>query len=311
MSKKLKKIKYKSLREQRKEEKLKRRKKELAIVLGLIITFAIVYLLCTWLSGEQITIKNNNPVASGKTGDDAEKNADILVSSTTDYEGMADTQKQIQQESQRKAIEKDSQPQPQPPANNTSKKVAYLTFDDGPSANTVKILDILKGYGIKATFFVLGQMAEHNKEIIKREKAEGHLIANHTYSHNYKYLYASPDNFLKDFKKNEDVLRNILGEYNCSIVRFPGGSYGRNQAFKDTLANNGYKFFDWNCSNGDADAVKVNKDKLINNIKNTYRNQKQLVVLMHDAPAKTTTPEALPAIIDFLKAQGYEFSILY
>ena len=76
-----------------------------------------------------------------------------------------------------------------------NKKVVYLTFDDGPTPqNTEKILAILKKNNIKGTFFVIG----HNSDMYKRIVEEGHTIALHTYSHNYKEVYASEEAFFKD-----------------------------------------------------------------------------------------------------------------
>lgn len=188
-----------------------------------------------------------------------------------------------------------------------NKKIAYLTFDDGPSQGTIKILNILKEQNIKATFFVIGEMAKNNKDIILREKSEGHSVENHTYSHNYNYLYASPDNLLSDIKANEALLQNIIGDYKSNIVRFPGGSFGKNKSFIEELNGNNYRYVDWNCLTGDADAPLVSKEKLVENFKKSFNNQKSLVVLMHDMPGKTTTIDALPNIIGILKSNGYEF----
>ena len=104
-----------------------------------------------------------------------------------------------------------------------NRKIAYLTFDDGPSINTGKILDILKRYDIKATFFVVGRSDDNSKNLYKRIVKEGHAIGNHTYSHEYKTLYSSEENFLSDFKKLEHHIYDITG-IKMDIMRFPGGS---------------------------------------------------------------------------------------
>ncbi|WP_315671518.1 polysaccharide deacetylase family protein [Clostridium sp. 19966] len=78
-------------------------------------------------------------------------------------------------------------PVAQPPVPKV-KKVAYLTFDDGPSGNvTPKMLDTLKKYGIKATFFLIGKNTVGNEAVVKRIKAEGHVIGNHSYSHDAEF----------------------------------------------------------------------------------------------------------------------------
>lgn len=188
-------------------------------------------------------------------------------------------------------------------------KVAYLTFDDGPSSNiTPQILDILKSHNVKATFFVIGYMVEKNPDMLKRAKNEGHAIANHTYSHDYNYVYADPQNFLNDIVKCENILKNYIPGYSNKNIRFPGGSFGANRKpFRDLIQNSGYTPIDWNCLNGDAEALNIPPGKLLQRVKDTYKNQKNLVILMHDAPSKETTVQALPQIIQFLQSQGYSF----
>lgn len=194
--------------------------------------------------------------------------------------------------------------------NNKGKKIAYLTFDDGPSYKiTPQILDILKEKNIKATFFVIGSMAQENPGLLKREKNEGHVIANHTYSHNYKKIYSSTSNFINDLKQGENVVTSIIGEHNSKLIRFPGGSFGRT-AYKNAATNAGYHYVDWNALNGDAEAPYVSKEKLIARLKETAAGQNTLYILMHDAPGKQSTVQALPEIIEYLKAQGYEFRTL-
>lgn len=186
-------------------------------------------------------------------------------------------------------------------------KIAYLTFDDGPSANnTPKILDILKENNIKATFFVIGSMVKQNPEMLKREKAEGHTIGNHTYSHDYGYLYSSQDNFLNDLKKNEDTISSVIGDYDKKLIRFPGGSFNR-LSYQMAAENSGYKYIDWNEETGDGEYQYPQVDVLVNNFKKYDVGQKRMVILMHDASTKQATVEALPIVIKILKNQGYQF----
>jgi peptidoglycan/xylan/chitin deacetylase (PgdA/CDA1 family) len=192
-------------------------------------------------------------------------------------------------------------------------KVAYLTFDDGPSRNvTPKILDILYSYNIKATFFVVGKQAEKNPDILRRIYEEGHAIGNHTYTHNYAYLYKNVNNFYYELKVTERVLKNILGEdFETKLMRFPGGSFGAQKApFRKFVVEKGYNYIDWNSLNGDAEGDQIPADKLIKRFKSTFDNQQTLVILMHDTDAKETTVKALPAIIEFLIEKGYQFATL-
>jgi peptidoglycan/xylan/chitin deacetylase (PgdA/CDA1 family) len=193
------------------------------------------------------------------------------------------------------------------------RKVAFLTFDDGPtSTNTPRILEILKHYDIKATFFIIGYEAEKNKDILIRIKNEGHAIGNHTYSHNYEKIYVSVEKFMVDIKKTDDVFKQILGEdFKTRICRFPGGSFGESKKpYIQELEEEGYADIDWNTITGDADGINVDKNKLVERLKSTAKQRKHLVILMHDSPSKNTTVEALPEIIEYLKAQGYEFATL-
>lgn len=196
---------------------------------------------------------------------------------------------------------------------NKDKKIAYLTFDDGPSSNvTPVILDVLKEKDVKATFFVIGEKAEEYPNLVKRANNEGHALANHSYTHNYDKVYASTDSFIEEMRKTEQVLKNILGEdYVTKVIRFPGGSHGeKKEAFRKAALDNGYKYYDWNALNGDAEGNGFTKEQLLARLKETTQGQAELVVLMHDMGAKQTTAESLPEIIDYLRAEGYEFGIL-
>lgn len=202
-------------------------------------------------------------------------------------------------------------------SNSILDKTAYLTFDDGPSDNTIKILDILKENNIKATFFVNGH--PERKEIYQRIINEKHTIGNHTYSHDYAALYKTIDGFDKDKQKLDDLLTQITGKKPV-ILRFPGGSnnhvsfsYGGSD-FMDKLTKHikqsGIKYFDWNVDSTDASVTTQDKDKIIAEVLKGSKNKKQAIILMHDSSPKTTTVLALPSIISGLKAQGYKFSTL-
>ena len=200
--------------------------------------------------------------------------------------------------------------------NGLEKKVCYLTFDDGPTSDvTPQVLDVLKKYNVKATFFCLGKMLEANPDIAKREYEEGHLVANHTFYHNYSDLYASSESFMKEINMTQDKIKEITGEEPFKLIRFPGGSHNAGsfaavkQEYKKVLKEKGFYYADWNCLNGDAEATLRSTDELINSVKKTAL-ENNLIVLMHDASTKTTTPQALGSIIEYLKSKGYEFKRL-
>lgn len=197
--------------------------------------------------------------------------------------------------------------------NKNSEKVAYLTFDDGPSRIvTPIILDILKEYNIKATFFVLGLMVDENPDILKRIYEEGHVIGNHSYSHKYSYIYANTENFLNDFKRAEKSLKNVLGEdFQTKLIRFPGGSFGdKKEPMKKAAVANGYKFIDWNALNGDSEVISPSKEYLNRRLKETVGNKKEVIILMHDIDSKINTAYTLRGNIEYLITRGYRFEVL-
>jgi peptidoglycan-N-acetylglucosamine deacetylase len=198
-------------------------------------------------------------------------------------------------------------------------KFAYLTFDDGPSSHTGKILETLDKYNVKATFFVNYRAGHESmyKEISKR----GHVLANHTYSHDYSKIYASKENFFADVKKLDDELERITGEKPSKIFRFPGGSnntiswnYSRSSQFMPKLAKEltdmGYTFFDWNVDSTDASTFRQQKHIIVSRILEDCQYVKHANILMHDLDPKDTTVEALPEIIEGLKNQGFLFDVL-
>ena len=200
----------------------------------------------------------------------------------------------------------------------TDKKVAYLTFDDGPSNNTHQILDILKQNNIKATFFVLGSQVEIFPETTNRIYNEGHYIANHGYSHKYSEIYQSPEQVLNEFNQcNQIVAKTInVPEYNSHLFRFPGGSVGgkyaelKKQAIT-LLEQNDILHIDWNSLTGDSEKVNPTEEYLMDNLQKTTEGKNSLVILMHDAGDKILTYDMLPNLISYLREKGYEFKNMY
>lgn len=196
-------------------------------------------------------------------------------------------------------------------------KVCYLTFDDGPNNSvTIQISDILRRYNAKATFFQVGSLIESYPDVTRRLHNEGHLIANHSFAHNYSELYASTDSFMSEIKQTEEIIKNTIGEEPFKLVRFPGGSYNSGkyseikQQCKEVLKNNDYFHSDWNCLTGDAEGGKKTPEELLERLKETLKNQPQAIILMHDTISKQSTVDALPDIMDYLISQGYTFDTL-
>ena len=222
--------------------------------------------------------------------------------------------KKIETLSAQKAAEAAAVSSPQSPVP-SGEKICYLTFDDGPSKNTPLILDILKNYNAKATFFVINT---GDIGYIQRIHDEGHTVGLHTYSHNYAQLYSSTDAYFNDLQQISDKVESIIG-IRPTVMRFPGGSSNKVSAkyckgimtqLVTLVQEKGYSYFDWNISSGDADSTTPSYTYIRNNVLNNARNKNSICVLMHDASAKTTTVQALPEIIEGLTNMGYRFEAL-
>ena len=187
-------------------------------------------------------------------------------------------------------------------------KYAYLTFDDGPSANTMQILDILDNYGVKATFFVNGHTGETMEERYKAIVDRGHAIGIHTYTHDYNTVYGGLDKFKEEIVSLRNYIKEVTGK-DTTLFRFPGGSSNTRvddiKPYIKWLTDNGYSYWDWNSSSEDAAGTKPSAAQIVENClrQDGYKN---LVILMHDLKSKDTTVEALPALIEALQARGYE-----
>ena len=189
-------------------------------------------------------------------------------------------------------------------------KYAYLTFDDGPSANTMQILDILDNYGVKATFFVNGHTGEVMEERYKAIVDRGHAIGIHTYTHDYDTVYGGLDKFEQEIVSLRNYIFEVTGT-DTTLFRFPGGSSNTRtddiKPYIQWLNDNGYSYWDWNSSSGDASGTKPSAAEIVANcLVQADAGYKNLVILMHDLRPKDTTVEALPALIEALQARGYE-----
>ncbi len=201
---------------------------------------------------------------------------------------------------------------------NGNEKIAYLTFDDGPtSKSTPKILEILSEENVKATFFVIGKHVKQNPELVKQAYNDGHYIANHGYSHNNNKLYSSGDSFINEIKSTDLEIGKAIGidNYSSHIFRFPNGYMAsafksQKQQYAKLLNDIDYAYIDWNCLNKDSEKKYTNSE-LLNNLKNSCKNKGTLVILMHDTSDVNETDLVLKDSIDYLKKEGYIFNNFY
>lgn len=194
------------------------------------------------------------------------------------------------------------------------KKICYLTFDDGPAPEVTEcVLDILKKYDVKATFFVLYKDGSEERKLYQRMIDEGHTIGVHSASHDYSKIYSSVDAFLADFNRCAAQIEEVIG-VKPEIFRFPGGSINsyNESIYQQLIAEmlrRGYTYYDWNVSGNDATGYYMSADDIADQVLSSSGSNRN-IVLLHDGRGHDATAEALPAIIEGMMKQGYEFGAL-
>ena len=188
---------------------------------------------------------------------------------------------------------------------NDGVRKVYLTFDDGPSSNTGRILDILAEYDVKATFFVVGKEDEQYQALYKRIVEEGHTLAMHSYSHKYNEIYQSVESYSADLSKLQEFLYDTTGVW-CRYCRFPGGSSNTVSRVNmheliSYLDDQDMSYFDWNISSGDAVSHYISPSDIVRNCTVNLREYDEAIILMHDAADKNSTVEALPGLIETIQ----------
>ena len=191
------------------------------------------------------------------------------------------------------------------------KSIAYLTFDDGPSSITNSVLDILKKYNVKATFFVINS-GSYNKTTLQREVNEGHTIGLHAYDHNYAIAYKDDNSYLDGIDKLRAKVKADTG-FDSHYIRFPGGSSntiskryskGIMSRITKTAKQRGYKYYDWNVDDDDAGRART-ADDCYNNVVRELSPNRSNIVLMHDFGTNKKILDALPRIIEYCQKNGY------
>ena len=280
----------------------------MAIAFSLSTVLLAVNLPKTWsnFTKAKETLAEVNS-AKEKSENDIKEVKDRVAKLQTEVEGLTQDLK----------VAQDKNPELYKALKNEEVKTAYLTFDDGPSANTEKILDFLAANNIKATFFVVGKSG--HDDLYKRIVDEGHTLAIHSNTHEYNEIYVSVDTFMNDITKLSDKIYNLTGIH-PKVMRFPGGSnntiskrYGSDNIMDKIVSKvkeEGYSYFDWNVDSSDATAVRQDKNVIVQSVLEGAKNKKEAVVLMHDAAAKTTTVDALPEIVEGLRKEGFVFDKL-
>lgn len=192
-----------------------------------------------------------------------------------------------------------------------TKKVVYITFDDGPSGKlTNEILDILKEHNAKATFFVIGNMIKGQENVLCRMLAEGHSIGLHTYSHERDKIYRNSKSFIDEMLLTQQLLEEATGK-KATIIRFPFGcnntSYKLTSSMVTALHDNDFKIFDWTVDSTDGMNPNLDPYKIAERAKT---KKDTAVVLLHCGYLNKNTAKALPAILKYYEDNKYEFKVI-
>lgn len=280
------------------------------LIVGIILPISLCIALVVKVYRLQSTVdalSNELASSSSKTGQQSEdsqkRKIDLVIDQLTgqENEGFWDSQTQILDIDQNEDI----QSQEGMRTNEEQATKVYLTFDDGPSAYTQEILDILKQYDAKATFFVIGRQEEQFIPLYKNILADGHTLGMHSFSHKYDEIYASEGAFWEDVDKLQNYLYETTGKWS-RFYRFPGGSSNQvsrvdmNILTKQMVQQDIY-YLDWNISCGDATGQSLSAGQIADNVTSNITKYQTAVVLMHDAADKHATVEALPIILQRLK----------
>ena len=193
----------------------------------------------------------------------------------------------------------------------------FLTFDDGPSVNTEKVLDILRREQVPATFFVIGAATEQGMALYNRILEEGHSLGLHTYTHDVNRIYRSMNGYKEDFEKIADWVLETTGS-SPKICRMVGGSCTYHcpailrEEILTYLVEQGYACYDWDIDGRDSGRYAVPPRLLADHVIEAARKKpgQDLIVLLHDDAQRVTLPAALPGIIAYFRAQGYHFDAL-
>ncbi|UJF32419.1 polysaccharide deacetylase family protein [Paenibacillus hexagrammi] len=185
----------------------------------------------------------------------------------------------------------------------TTQKLVALTFDDGPNpVYTPQVLDVLKQYDAKATFFVLGKRVQMYPQIAIREVNEGHEIANHTYDHHF-LRHVSPNKLKEEIEQTQDIIFDIT-EQVPHVFRPPGGYY--DQSLIELAKQDRFTVVMWSWYQDTKDWKKPGVDKIVSSVLTHIHNGD--IILFHDLQGDCSqTVEALKILLPELKKQGYQF----
>lgn len=182
-------------------------------------------------------------------------------------------------------------------------KEIALTFDDGPEGKfTDQVLDVLKEYNIKATFFLVGSNMERYPDVVKRIQAEGHAIGSHTYSHS-DLRTLSKEGAYDQLWRAGHVFKRLLG-FEPAFYRPPYGAVTDEQI--PYFASKGYRTINWSIDSFDWDTTQNSVEEITGRVLK-YAHEGAIVLMHTGGKDKTNTVKSLPIIIKTLLERGYSF----
>lgn len=292
------------------ERRLRVKRYKKMIVYGYLITMLVPIIMCVFLFYKVSRLEQKlDYVLNEQKTEDTVLSVNGGTSASVKEEQVIKSEQAILGKSEQPVLGQTAEMQEIQKEEKTNRKRVYLTFDDGPSAYTGQILDILAANDVKATFFVIGKDEQYYDDY-KRIVEEGHTIGMHSYTHVYKDFYRSRESFAEELTKLNALIYDITGT-KSTIFRFPGGSSNKVsslpiQTFISYLNENGIRYYDWNSLNGDAVTSGLSPEQLVNNIMRDVLKNQDSIVLMHDLQTSHSTVESLQLLIDTLKENGYE-----
>lgn len=295
----------------RKQRQQRRRLKMIQLLLSVVLFILVIVIIVTSISkcsgNSTPEIDNSVPVTTSVPYEPGQSEAPVATEQSAPTEKY-EIPSPSEGENDILGVIKDS----------GQKKHVYLTFNNGPDNKiTPQILDILRRYDIKATFFMIGENIEKSPQMCARVIQEGHLAAPLSYSDDFRAMYSSKSDFIDDMNKTYELINQNApaGEEQFKIVRFPGGSfdesgYGFNsESYKDELAEEGFYFADWNCTIGDSSSQR-SADKLLSYFAQNRPQLNNLVILLRDSSSNQATVDMLERLVKQLSDEGYTFSRL-
>ncbi|HBG9553113.1 polysaccharide deacetylase family protein [Enterococcus faecalis] len=288
------------------------------VLFSALILIVLVFIQTFLLTQPKITSKNDDTTQTSTKNSTAKKDSPTKLEKESTHMTISSKKYAYSADKIRKYITGEEPYK--------GEKLVFLTFDDGVNNQiTPQVLDTLKKYNVHATFFLVGNtLTSENQNIVKREVAEGHSIGFHSSTHDYATLYpngiVNTEEIQAEIATMKNSLKKILGEtFQTTLWRYPGGhmSWGGTEKSDELFKQLGIHWIDWNAMVGDAEPLDRQPTTVAEMLAfhqhslEVYPDYNIRVVLMHDSVDKELTKQALPQLIEFYQANGYQFGVLY